>query len=251
MPFKLRLHGDLVCLGIESYNRRRIEQGPTRFTNGLFLFCSAYNRNGLFIDSADFFFAELEVHELIFKTVKRRVDRQQLFINEKKKINLDRLIALSFPERFLIIMAFIMLVASSVTNIVVPFFFGSVIDSAIKYTDLTEMNKYIIYMFAIYFGGSVAGGLRSWLFELAGQRVVARLRLQVFNAIIKQDIEFFDTNRTGELTSRISSDTQVLQNAVTVNLSMLARYLIQIVGSVVFMLSLEPSLTGNNSHIIF
>ena len=164
--------------------------------------------------------------------------------NEKKKINLDRLLALSFPECYLIIMAFIMLVASSVTNIVVPFFFGSVIDAALKYQDLSEMNKYIIYMFVIYFSGSVAGGLRSWLFELAGQRVVARLRLQVFNAIIKQDIEFFDTNRTGELTSRISSDTQVLQNAVTVNLSMLARYLIQIVGSVVFMLSLEPSLTG-------
>jgi ABC-type multidrug transport system fused ATPase/permease subunit len=88
------------------------------------------------------------------------------------------------------------------------------------------------------------GGIRSWLFELAGQRVVARLRTSVFSAIIRQDIKFFDTNRTGELTSRISSDTQVLQNAVTANLSMLARYLFQILGSVVFMFTLQPSLTG-------
>lgn len=92
--------------------------------------------------------------------------------------------------------------------------------------------------------GSIASGIRSWLFEVAGQRVVARLRQNVFNAIIKEDIKFFDTTRTGELTSRISSDSQVLQSAVTTNLSMFARYLLQILGSIIFMFSLEPSLTG-------
>lgn len=160
------------------------------------------------------------------------------------KVNIQRLLSLSLPERYIIAVAFVMLIISSLTTIVIPFFFGSVIDAATKFTDLSEMNKYIIYMFLVYLVGSLASGVRSWLFELAGQRVVARLRTNVFKAIIKQDIEFFDTNRTGELTSRISSDTQVLQNAVTVNLSMLARYFFQIVGSILFMFSLEPSLTG-------
>jgi ABC-type multidrug transport system fused ATPase/permease subunit len=100
-------------------------------------------------------------------------------------------------------------------------------------------------MFAVFVIGSIAGGIRSWLFEFSGQRVVARLRQQVFSAIIKQDIKFFDTNRTGELTSRLSSDTQVLQNAVTQNFSILVRYLIQILGSVILMFTLEASLTGN------
>jgi len=100
-------------------------------------------------------------------------------------------------------------------------------------------------MLAVFIVGSIAGGIRSWLFEFSGQRVVARLRQQVFSAIIKQDIKFFDTNRTGELTSRLSSDTQVLQNAVTQNFSILVRYLIQILGSVILMFTLEASLTGN------
>ena len=138
-----------------------------------------------------------------------------------------------------------MLLCASATSILLPIFFKLVIDAASEYPDLSEMNKYIIYMFLVYLGGSVTGGIRSWLFEIAGQRVVARLRYSVFLAIIKQDIDFFDTNRTGELTSRISSDTQVLQNAVTLNLSMLARYFVQIFGSVILMFSLEPSLTGN------
>nr|QUF59446.1 ATP-binding cassette transporter Abcb10-like [Brachionus angularis] len=162
----------------------------------------------------------------------------------KKKASIKRLIGLSYPERFHISIAFIMLIVSSFTNIVSPYFFGSVVDSAVNYPNLTEMNKYIIYLFLIYLIGSFASGLRSWLFEVAGQRVVARLRQDVFNSIIKEDIKFFDINRTGELTSRISSDSQVLQSAVTTNLSMFARYLLQIIGSIIFMFSLEPSLTG-------
>ena len=168
----------------------------------------------------------------------------------KKGTNIRRLIGLSYPERFIIFLGFLMLIVSSVTTVIVPFFFGSVVDAALNYPDLTEMNKYVIIMFLVFFGGSIAGGIRSWLFEVAGQRVVARLRRQVFAAIIRQDIEFFDTNRTGELTSRISSDTQVLQNTVTSNLSMLARYLIQIIGSVIFMFSLEPSLSGQYNSIL-
>ena len=99
-------------------------------------------------------------------------------------------------------------------------------------------------MSLVFVLGSIAGGIRSWLSELAGQRVVARLRKSILKAIIKQDIKFFDTNRTGELTSRISSDTQVLQGAITSNLSMLIRYALQIIGSVLFMFSLQASLTG-------
>nr|APD26511.1 ATP-binding cassette transporter subfamily B member 10-like protein [Brachionus koreanus] len=165
-------------------------------------------------------------------------------IDDKKSVNIKRLISLSYPERFYIFTAFIMLIISSFTNIVSPYFFGSVVDSAVNYTDLSKMNKYIFYLLGIYILGSFASGIRSWLFEVAGQRVVARLRRQVFNAIIKSDITFFDTSRTGELTSRISSDTQVLQSAVTTNISMFARYFLQIIGSIIFMFSLEPSLSG-------
>nr|UOU03333.1 ATP-binding cassette subfamily B10-like [Brachionus rubens] len=165
-------------------------------------------------------------------------------VTKKKNVNVTRLISLSYPERYQISIAFVMLIISSFTNIVSPYFFGLVVDSAVNYTDLTEMNKYIFYLFLVYFFGSLASGLRSWLFEFSGQRVVARLRKSVFNVILKEDIKFFDTNRTGELTSRISSDTQVLQSAVTTNMSMFARYLLQILGSILFMFSLQPSLTA-------
>jgi ABC-type multidrug transport system fused ATPase/permease subunit len=45
--------------------------------------------------------------------------------------------------------------------------------------------------------------------------MVQRFPQNVFNAIIKQDMHFFDENRTGELTNRFSSDTQVVQDSIT------------------------------------
>ncbi len=78
---------------------------------------------------------------------------------------------------------------------------------------------------------------------LVFRRVVYRLRQNIFDSIVKQEIGFFDETRTGELTNRLSSDTQVLQNAVTVNISMLIRFLIQILGSLIVMFYLEVTLT--------
>lgn len=67
---------------------------------------------------------------------------------------------------------------------------------------------------------------------------------QLFSSIIKQDIGFFDKSRTGELTNRLASDTQVIQNAVTVNISMLARYTLQMLLSISLMFYISPRLTA-------
>lgn len=75
------------------------------------------------------------------------------------------------------------------------------------------------------------------------RRIVYRLRQSIFDSIIKQEVGFFDETRTGELTNRLSSDTQVLQNAVTVNVSMVLRFTLQIIGSLVVMFYLEVTLT--------
>ena len=67
---------------------------------------------------------------------------------------------------------------------------------------------------------------------------------QLFASIMRQEIGFFDKNRTGELTNRLASDTQVIQNAVTVNISMLARYTLQMILSIALMFYISPRLTA-------
>lgn len=53
-----------------------------------------------------------------------------------------------------------------------------------------------------------------------GERIVRNIRKELFAAIIVQDIAFFDANNTGELMNRLASDTAMIQNALSVNVSM-------------------------------
>ena len=150
---------------------------------------------------------------------------------------------LARPEACWLVTGTLCLLVSTAADTAAPFFFGLVIDAATKKT-MAELNKTIVILLLVYIVGAIASMGRAFLFTLAGQRVVARLRKILFNCIVKQEIAFFDVTRTGELTNRLSSDTQVLQNAVTVNISMLSRYLLQILGSLALMFYLNPALTG-------
>lgn len=82
---------------------------------------------------------------------------------------------------------------------------------------------------------SLAVMLRYYLFTMAGERIVTKLRAQLYTAVMRQEIGFFDANRTGDLTSRLSSDTSVIQNTVSVNISMGVRFAFLAIGSIVAM----------------
>ncbi|GAB1608654.1 ABC transporter B family member 27-like [Argonauta hians] len=160
----------------------------------------------------------------------------------KKEANLKRVLLLASPEAGLLAIAFVALVISSIAQMFAPLFFGKVVDAALKSMD--QLNHTVLTLLGIYLAGSIASMARCWIFNLVGQRLVARLRTQIFYNLMCQEVAFYDTTRTGELTNRLSSDTQVLQNAVTVNISMLLRYMLQIIGSLIVMFVLNPALTG-------
>merc|ERR1719326_745873 len=81
----------------------------------------------------------------------------------------------------------------------------------------------------IFVVGGIFSFVRGFLFTLAGERVVARLRRTLFRKLVVQEIGFFDETKTGELMNRLSSDTTVIQSAATVNISMGLRFGAQVV----------------------
>ncbi|KAK4382717.1 ABC transporter B family member 25, partial [Sesamum angolense] len=98
---------------------------------------------------------------------------------------------------------------------------------------------------------SICTALRAWLFSSASERVVARLRKDLFSHLIHQEIAFFDVTRTGELLSRLSEDTQIIKNAATTNLSEALRNLSTAFIGLGFMLatSWNVGFGGCSSHI--
>jgi ATP-binding cassette subfamily B (MDR/TAP) protein 9 len=74
----------------------------------------------------------------------------------------------------------------------------------------------------------ITSGLRGFIFTITSTNLIQRLRNTLFAAILKQDIEFFDQTKTGEITSRLSSDITTVGEAVSVNLNIFLRSAVQI-----------------------
>ncbi|KAH8482522.1 hypothetical protein H0E87_029824 [Populus deltoides] len=89
----------------------------------------------------------------------------------------------------------------------------------------------------------VCTALRAWLFSSTSERVVARLRSNLFAHLINQEVAFFDVTKTGEFLSRLSKDTQIIKNAATTNLSEALRNVSTALNGLGFMFATSWKLT--------
>ena len=76
------------------------------------------------------------------------------------------------------------------------------------------------------------------MIALQGNRIIRSLRAQLFSSIIRQEIAFFDKNKTGELINRLSTDTTLVGQSVTMNISDGLRSVIQALGGISMMVRL-------------
>lgn len=149
-----------------------------------------------------------------------------------KRATLTRLFALARPEVKVLAWGTFALFMTSGLSLAYPLLVKEIVDGVLGGEGRAAVDQAAGTLVALFFVGGVFTAMRSYLFTVAGERVVARLRQSLYASLVGQEIGFFDEHRTGELTNRLASDTTVLQNTVTVNLSMLLRYILMSLGSV-------------------
>jgi len=162
----------------------------------------------------------------------------------QKPVPLRRLLLLTRPQLPILSVATVALLISSSLGLLYPQAVRWMVDDITAQTSFMDFDKAALLLVVLFLIQSVFTMMRSWLFTVAGERVVAQLRGDLFQSIIGQDVAFFDTSRTGELTNRLASDTTVLQNTVTVNVSMGLRFTIGAIGAVLLLLYMSPKLAG-------
>ncbi|HEX2526136.1 MAG TPA: ABC transporter transmembrane domain-containing protein [Geminicoccus sp.] len=91
---------------------------------------------------------------------------------------------------------------------------------------------------------AVATFFRSYLVTRLGERVVADLRKDVFGHVIRLSPGFFEQTRTGEVISRITTDTAVIQTVIGASVTQALRNLLMLVGGLAVLLVTSPRLTG-------
>lgn len=159
------------------------------------------------------------------------------------RATLSRLLALARPELRTLIAGTFFLAIGSGMSLLYPQAFKVIIDKALIAGDISYIDKAAMAMIAILAVQAVSVAMRYKLFTTAGERVVARLRQNLFARLMSQEIAFFDERKTGELTNRLASDTTVLQNTVSANISMTLRNAVQVLGGIAWLFYTSPKLT--------
>ena len=121
---------------------------------------------------------------------------------------------------------------------------------AVDLSQAADLDQYFLALFGLAVLLALFGSLRYYLVSWLGERIVADLRNQVYSHVIALDQGFFDQRLSGEVLSRLTTDTTLVQATASVNMSITLRSLLMMVGGVVMLFITNPKLTGVISLVI-
>lgn len=162
---------------------------------------------------------------------------------QAQRVSLRRIARLFSDHRLALAVVTAIIVASSVIAMAQPFLLREVIDVALPEGDLRLLVWLVVGMVAIAAVTSVLGVVQTWISTGVGQRVMHRLRTDVFGHLQRQSLGFFTRTRTGEVQSRITNDIGGMQEVVTTTATSIASNLTTVVATGVAMVALSWQLS--------
>lgn len=140
-------------------------------------------------------------------------------------------------RRLLAILALVLIAAAS--QALGPFLIGSAIDGAISSGAGDELNRTMLMLLGVYVGGAIAGRYQFLLMGEIGQRTLANLRSEIFAALQRMSLRFFDRRPAGELMSRLVNDTEVITQLLGQGLVQVLGSLFGLIGILIAMVALD------------
>lgn len=148
------------------------------------------------------------------------------------------------PHRRLLVLAVSALVIAAAATLALPLAFRLVIDAGFAAASTASIDRYFLGLFAVALILAVATALRFYWVTLFGERVVADLRQAVYRHLLGLDLGFHETNRTGELLSRLTTDTELIQTVLGSSASVALRSALMLLGASVLLVITSPRLAA-------
>jgi ATP-binding cassette subfamily B protein len=162
---------------------------------------------------------------------------------QAREVSLRRIGALFKDHRWPLTVVVLIIVASSIAGMASPFLLREVIDVALPHADLRLLVWLVLGMVAVAAVTAALGVVQTWISTQVGQRVMHRLRVDVFTHLQRQSIGFFTRTRTGEVQSRITNDIGGMESVVTSTATSIASNLTTAIATVVAMAALSWQLS--------
>ena len=139
------------------------------------------------------------------------------------------------PYRWQILLAGVFLVLAAVTTLLFPLALRSLIDGGLEAVDkgaqVMALREHFLALFGVAFALGLFSAARFYTVSWLGERVTANLRNAVYAHVLRQSPVFFETTQTGEVLSRLTADTTLVQTVVGSSLSMGLRNAVMGVGA--------------------
>lgn len=146
--------------------------------------------------------------------------------------------------RKLVIGTLIALTAASAATLTIPVAVRQMIDLGFSGDRAALVHQYFAALMGVALILALATAARFFFVSWLGERVVADLRRDVYSHMIGMSPEFFETTRTGEVLSRLTTDTTLIQNVVGSGASIALRNSFLLIGGMTMLVITSPKLTG-------
>jgi ATP-binding cassette subfamily B protein len=148
------------------------------------------------------------------------------------------------PYRSMMVGAFFALLIAAAAQMVLPVALRQLIDHVFAERHPGAINKWFWGFLAATVIFGIFAALRFYLVTWVGERVVADLRSAIYRRVVRMDPMFYETTRVGEVLSRLTADTTLVQAIAGVNLSIVLRSTLSLIGALVLMGFTSAKLMG-------
>ena len=147
------------------------------------------------------------------------------------------------PHWALLAAALAALLIAAGAQLALPIALRFLIDQGLAVRDAATINTYFIAFLAAALAFGTFAALRFYMVSWLGERVVADIRNAVYARVIRMDPTFFEVTRTGEVLSRLTADTTLVQSIAGYGISITLRSIISLFGSLVLLVYTSLRLT--------
>ena len=172
------------------------------------------------------------------------VDEDSKLDRDAAKRVMRRLVRMLRPYRRQIFLATVVLVLQTACLLAGPALVKYGVDNGLTANDSSALNKAAVFYLVVAILGLGFGRSVIWLVSRTGERFLRELRERVFRHLIGLSMGFFETEKTGRLVSRMTSDIDALQELISQGLVMFVQNILIFIGAVIviFFMSWELSL---------
>ena len=148
---------------------------------------------------------------------------------------LAELLRFLWPHKFRLIAASIALVFTAVAQLSLGVGIQVLVDEGFAAQSQAGLQKAVLFMVSIGFAMACGSFIRFYLVSWLGERVSADLRTAVFSNLLNIQPSFYEKNHAGEIMSRLTTDTTLLQTLIGSSVSLAARSALTLIGALIMM----------------